>query len=193
MKPVYIVVEGPTEMTFIDQCLKPYWFDHFGIYEIYAYRIGNDGGDVRVERIRKDIELLLKQRPNASVTTLIDYYGNSLKKKWKDYTNCETLPTTDQRIVCIEDNLYKLIGSERFIPYIQKHEFESLLFSSGQSLQAYLKPKTCEAIVKTRGQFPGPEDINTKQPPSHRLTEIFRKHEPRKYNKVLSGSILALA
>ncbi|TAE33477.1 MAG: DUF4276 family protein [Cytophagales bacterium] len=191
MRPIIIVVEGPTEQTFIEQCLMPYWFERFGIYEVYPSRIGNDGGNVRVDRLRKDIELFLKQRPNAYVTTLIDYSGNELKKL-ENYVKCKALPTTDQRIKCIEDNLLKLIDSERFIPFIQKHEFESLLFSSGYSLQAYLKPKTCEAITQTRSQFHGPEDINTNQYPSYRLKEFFNLYEPRKYSKVANGSILAL-
>jgi hypothetical protein len=194
MRPVYIVVEGITEKTFIDECLKPYWIEHFGLYEVYATQIGRPGekgGDVRLERVLENVQRHLKQQPDSYVTTFFDYYGNKLKKL-EGYSTCESLSTATQRIACLEQGLYDLVASPRFIPFLQKHEFESLIFSSGKALTSYLTDEACQAIIKIRDDFAGPENINTNNSASHRLAEIFDLYQRAKYSKKLYGSILAL-
>jgi hypothetical protein len=193
MRPVFVVVEGPTEKEFIDECLKPYWIDNYGLYDVQVRILGmpgKKGGDVRVARLRKDVELLLKQRSDAFVTTLVDYYG--IRTDIPDYEKCQNLPVVDRRIECLEKGLYKLIGSEQFIPYLQKYEFETLLFASGNSLAKYLTPKSCAAIEQIKNEFRTAETINTSNPPSYRLAEIISKNEPFRYRKVAYGSTLAL-
>lgn len=193
MRPVFVVVEGPTEKEFIDECLKPYWTANYGLYDVQVRILGvpgKKGGDVRVARIRKDVELLLKQRSDAFVTTLVDYYG--IRTDIPDYEKCQSLPMIDQRIECLEKGLYELLGSQRFVPYLQKHEFETLLFASGNSLIKYLTSKSCTAIEQMNKDLGGAENINTANPPSYRLAEIISKNEPFRYRKVAYGSILAL-
>lgn len=195
MRPVFIVVEGPTEKEFIDECLKPHWSEQYSLYDVQVRILGKPGakgGDVRVARLRTDVEILLKQRPDAFVTTMLDYYGNRLKKGLTNHDICQALPDAEQRITCLEKELYNLVGSQRFIPYLQKYEFESLLFSSGKSLGKYLTEKSCLAIDDLRKQSDGAEEINTLHPPSYRLIEITQKHEPLPYGKTTDGSILAL-
>lgn len=195
MRPVFIVVEGPTEKEFINVCLKPHWIEQYGLYDVQVRVLGipgHKGGDVRVARIQKDAEILLKQRPNAYVTTLLDYYGHKLKKGLPNYDTCQNLPTIDQRIACLERDLYDLVGSTQFIPYLQKHEFESLLFSSGEGLSSYLDEKCWLTIDEIRQQAKGAEEINTTNPPSYRLIEITQKLYSYTYGKTTDGSILAL-
>ena len=191
-KPVFIV-EGPTEKAFVDDCLKPHWFETYGLYDVQARTLGvagHKGGNVSAERIRKDATILLKQRSDAIVTTLVDYYG--IKTDLPNHNQCEQLPTADLRIACLEAGLSTSIGSERFVPYLQKHEFESLLFSAGSRLTRYLAQQSCEAIEQLNHDFGGAENINSLNPPSYRLTEIVNQFDKFKYRKVAYGSILVL-
>jgi hypothetical protein len=41
---------------------------------------GQKGGDVRFERVKKDLGMHLKQRPDTYVTLFVDYYG--IKSDW---------------------------------------------------------------------------------------------------------------
>ena len=77
---------------------------------------------------------------------------------------------------------------ERFIPYIQKHEFEAVLFSSNIGFERYFE-EIAKETQKIIDQYPNPEDIND-QPhtaPSKRLLSLNPS-----YNKVNDGNIIAL-
>jgi hypothetical protein len=52
--------------------------------------------------------------------------------------------------------------SSRFVPYIQLHEFEALLFSEPTGfLEAFPdEQKAVSQLVQVRAQFPSPEEIN---------------------------------
>ena len=76
MSEVYIIVEGPTEQTFVRDLLAPYLAVE-GVY-CHAFLLGergSKGGNVTFLRAKKNIELCLKQRDDTYVTTLFDYYG----------------------------------------------------------------------------------------------------------------------
>ncbi len=193
MRPVCIVVEALTEKNFVDNCLQPYLSDYHGLYDVSARILGkpgHKGGRVAYSRVKTDVDLLLKQRGDAVVTTFFDYYG--MGTDFPGYTGCQKQPYVDGRIDCLEQNLALAIDSWRFIPYIQKHEFEALLFASGIPLTKYLSDATCTAIDSVRGSYNTPEDINSGDPPSYRLDAIFRKHEKVGYKKTTNGPILAL-
>ena len=75
---VYVIVEGPTEQTFIRNLLAPY----FGTRNIFLYPVligkrGHKGGIVSLGRTTTDVGNFLKQRSDTLVTTMIDYYGLS--------------------------------------------------------------------------------------------------------------------
>lgn len=193
MRPLLIVVEGQTEKVFVDNCLQPYLFANYGLYDVSARELGipgSKGGRVAFSRIKFDVELLLKQRGNAIITTLVDYYG--MGTDFPDYLKCQKLPFVDDRIKGLEEAIYKAIGSHRFVPYFQKYEFEALLFSAGNPLTKYLTERTCAAIDAVRQEFSGPEEINTGNPPSYRLNDLLKEHEKIGYRKTSTGPILAL-
>ena len=73
---VTVIVEGPTEQRFIKDILAPY----LGARNVFMTPIilsksGQKGGDVRFVRARNDIARHLKQRQDAYVSLLVDYYG----------------------------------------------------------------------------------------------------------------------
>ena len=193
MRPLLIVVEGQTEKVFVDSCLQPYLFAKYGLYDVSARELGvpaHKGGKVTFSRIKFDVELLLKQRGDAIITTLVDYYG--MGTDFPDYLKCQKLPFVDDRIKRLEEAMQIAIGSHRFVPYLQKYEFEALLFSAGNSLTKYLTERTCAAIAAVRQEFSGPEEINTGNPPSYRLNNLLKEYEKVGYKKTSTGPILAL-
>lgn len=176
MRPLCIVVEGRTEQLFVDHCLTPYLQDRHGLYDLSARVLGvpgKKGGKVSFARLKFDIDLLLKSRQDMIVSMLVDYYG--MGTDFPDYQSCQQLPTVSARISCLEQTLNRAIGSRRFIAYYQQYEFEALLFSGGKSLAAYLKESTCQAIQAVRQRVATPEEINTNNPPSYRLNDLFKE------------------
>lgn len=76
MVRVYVVVEGPTEESFIDKVLAPILWPR----EIYVVpRIvgvpGHKGGNANYARVKKDVLLQLKQDKTAYCSTMFDLYG----------------------------------------------------------------------------------------------------------------------
>ena len=79
----------------------------------------------------------------------------------------------------------------RFIPYIQLHEFECLLFSDISVIKDHFDDsefKNYNYLLETSKQYPNPEDINngSDTAPSKRLGNILEN-----YDKVVYGSLLA--
>jgi hypothetical protein len=67
------------------------------------------------------------QQPDAWFTTMIDLYA--LPDDFPGFENCATRGNATDRVECLEERLAQDIAHLRFIPYIQLHEFEALLFS----------------------------------------------------------------
>jgi hypothetical protein len=66
----------------------------------------------------------------------------------------------------------------RFIPYIQKFEFEALLFSNNQGFSAIygsINPQIAQATQAIIDQYDNPEEINNhpNTAPSKRIQKIF--------------------
>ena len=86
---------------------------------------------------------------------------------------------------CIADD----INDYRFIPYIQLHEFEALLFSSNRGFETYFTSAESQLTQRVIDSFDNPEDINStpEGAPSKRLLAIKSNYE-----KVIDGNLLAL-
>jgi len=79
----------------------------------------------------------------------------------------------------------------RFLPYIQLHEYEGLLFSDPPAFAAAIGQPTLTGVFQAvRDGFPTPEDINDDPTlaPSKRVLQACRS-----YRKVLHGTIAARA
>lgn len=192
MKRIIIVVEGQTEQEFVKQCIAPYLHDKYGIVSVAARLIGkpgHKGGDIRYERLKKDVTILLNE-PNVLVSTFIDFF--KLGNDFPNSSDCRKGSDTDGQIDCLEQALASEVGATTFIPYVQKHEFEALLFSSNTGFSKYLGVASCRELETVSRQFLNPEDINSNRPPSYRLIDIIDRYEPFKYRKVIYGNIFAL-
>lgn len=194
MKRVIIICEGETEREFCKNVLAPHLI-HLNIF-IQAPLIKRSmGGIVRWSILKKEIETHLKE-PNAIVSTLIDYYGLYQKYNFPSWPDGEKIPNKNDRMDFIENAMKEDIAdaiSHRFIPYLQLHEFEGLLFNEIQLFYDQV-PKAelvgIEELKKTFADYDNPEMINNSREtsPSHRLERIIKG-----YNKPLYGHYFAEA
>jgi hypothetical protein len=138
MARLYLFAEGETEAVFADTLLKPHLANH-GVYLhpptliAHARRSGrvHRGGGRNYEPMKNDILRFLAQEKASDVffTTMIDLYA--LPARFPGRDEAEGLRTDPfQRVEFLERALAEDIKDlRRFIPYIQLHEFEAILFS----------------------------------------------------------------
>lgn len=192
MKRLIIVVEGQTEQEFVEQCLRPYLAEKYQVYSVSGRLIGkpgHKGGNVKFSRLKTDVDILLKEK-DVIVSMLIDYFR--LASDFPNFDQCQQLNVVDTKLDVLEQALAYSINDRRFVPYIQKHEFEALLFASDSGFIKYLKPKTCDQLRVITEAFNNPEDINNDQPPSYRLIDVMKSIEGLAYDKPAYGNIFAL-
>lgn len=190
-----ILVEGQTEKEFVSSLIYPYMLNTHGIDNIRTITIetspGYKGGDVRYQaRYKTNILRILRGREEMIVTSLVDYYR--LRTDFPNYNDSRLLPTAVQRVSLIEQGCLDDIADERFIPYIQLHEFEGLLFSHSKGFSTLfpdLPASIMRELIQTVDQFDNPELINDRPQfaPSKRLERLIPAYE-----KPLFGNMIAL-
>lgn len=195
MSRVMILVEGQTELNFVKFVLGPI-LNAKGVYPspvLFRAR----GGSFRYLKIQRDITNSLKAERNVYVTTLVDYYG--MPTSWPGREAANSCQTVQEKATAVEDALKSDIQIQmgesfnpvRFIPYVQMHEFEALMFSCPQALADSLKDDTLLGpFQKIRDNVDSPEDINDNYDtcPSRRIKAIYLD-----YDKVVDGTRVAKA
>ena len=188
-KRLYIVVEGQTEEEFVKSLLAP----HFLKESIYVYPViihtskGHKGGFVNYDHLKNDVNKLLHSQGNdVVVTTFVDYFrcpDLPQKEKW------EAIHNHTKQVEQMESVISADISDRRFIPYIQLHEFEALLFSAIDGFNEYFNENIVAQLQAIIDDFDNPEDINSSPEgaPSKRLLRIIQE-----YDKVMYGNIVAL-
>lgn len=193
MKKLLILVEGYTEEKFVKTVLNP----HFETLNIFAVPIvittklvksGQNfkGGVPSYNKVKKQILKLLGDTNALYVTTMIDYYGlpDSFPGKTAMKGN-----SSYEKVIHLEQELFKDIEDSRFIPYYSLHEFEAMLFSSPKVIaETMIKDNTVNDLQKIKNSFPTPEDINDNPEtcPSRRLMNLFDV-----YNKPIYGVLIS--
>lgn len=191
MKRVFIVVEGQTEQEFVNSIITPYLF-RFGIYDvrpilIHTSRSGR-GGMVNFEHLNNTVKMLLQSVKNDFiVTTFIDFFR--LPHNMPKYDECIAVTDKNQELNMMENAVTDYICDRRFFAYIQKHEFEALLFSDNKGFEYYFPDECAKQTATIVSSYDSPEDINSTPSgaPSKRLAAI----KPD-YNKVLEGNLIAM-
>lgn len=188
MKTVIIICEGPTEEVFCSNLLSQY------LQNSCRIEIRLLGGNCNWQRIKDMVEKALKQRKNALVTTFFDYYGVKTKKfpNWKETVGINKA-NVRERIEILESGMLEGIDSNlryRFIPYVQLHEFEALLFNNIEVFDEMFEFEQYDRaeLLNIFNEFPDPEmiDQGTETSPSHRLIKIIPA-----YRKVIQGNAIA--
>lgn len=169
---LHILCEGHSEEAFVENKLEKF-FETKEISVDYSLITTSKsknikGGNTDYNKIKGDI-LKLLENPNNIVTTFVDYYR--LPQNFPQYNNCKSAYLSAYEIKKCLENAFKMdIQSERFIPYIQLHEFETLIFADISNLDLNNKQKLSSILSKFSNN---PELINSNNPPSQRISEII--------------------
>jgi len=193
---LHAVVEGQTEETFANQILAP----ALGARNVFldAHRITTGrkrgrvhrGGIATYAQLRRDVQLWMLQDHgrDARFTTMVDLYR--LPPDFPGYQECHRQADPHARVTCLEEKLGEDIDDDRFIPYIQLHEFETLLFSG---LEAFAEvfpdlPHLVSSLQAVRDAFESVEHINEhpEQSPSERISRLVPT-----YVKPVTGILIA--
>lgn len=177
-----ISVEGQTEEAFVKNVLaehlRPMNVEPTPIL-LGRARGFHGGGHVNVERLAYDMTHL--RRSFDAVTSLVDLYGFAGRG--------------DRTVEELEDQLAREIGEDvadqmPVIPYVQKHEFEALLFSDVTAFSAAQASASSVAQLRQiRSQFSTPEEIDDgpDTAPSRRIAGVISH-----YGKLLHGPLVAM-
>ena len=200
MNELGAIVEGETEQTFVRDILAP----HLGARRVSMWarlpgKIARRGGVRPWQSILEDIKRTLDERPDRYCTIMFDYYAMPLD--WPGRAETPGLPP-DRRAAHIEtalaESVVQRMGSrfrgERFIPYVQMHEFEAVLFSDVPNLAEVLSTATpfphglterLDEILRAAGE-PEAIDDSPDTAPSKRIQELASG-----YRKLTHGIIAA--
>ena len=192
-----IVVEGQTEEGFVSDVLRP----HFVQYEIDVFprllsppsvtsRI-RKGGLTSYATARRCLRALFREhQTDTYFSCMFDYYR--LPDDFPGYGDCRRLPTAIERVACLESQMRADLAQDanRFVPYIQLHEFEALVLCHPDRFSETFPDvhDVMERVASLRracANFDLPEDINDNEPPSKRILRLFPM-----YRKTLHGTLL---
>lgn len=131
MRGIYILCEGPSEEEFVNNIMRSH-FQRFEIYDVRPILMstskGHKGGDIKYDRLKYNIDRLLRRENDIIVTTFIDFFR--LRTDFPMYSEAQLQNDKVRRVELLEQALLEAIDSSRFVPYIQLHEFEGLLFAA---------------------------------------------------------------
>ena len=114
MKQLYIIVEGQTELEFVNRLLIPFWVSrglHTHIQGVPIDMKGGGHGFNNIEHFKKTIRPLLMNDDEPLITTMIDYFGINSEKKLPNYALFNKISDVEQRIRCMEDGLTEAVNS----------------------------------------------------------------------------------
>lgn len=190
MKRLYIIVEGQSEQEFVNTMVAPYMIK-FGITAVVPILIRTSksgrGGFVNYEHLKNDVKKLLSSpKTDFIVTMFVDFFRCPELPNKEKY---EAIENHEQKVVQMECQIAEDINDSRFVPYIQLHEFESLLYASNKGFEYYFDEKQSAMTKQIIDSFDNPEMINSSptNAPSKRLLRI--KND---YDKVIEGNLIAL-
>lgn len=193
MKRIIIIGEGQTEQAFCNDVLQPYFYQ-LGIQIQNPTIKQSKGGIIPWTLLKKQINMHLQQDSAAYVTLLIDYYGLKRSFDFPGWDQASAIKNKNDRMNFLEAAMKVDIDARlrsRFIPYIQLHEFEGLLFCDKQIIENSFDDdefKDHRYLVETIQKNSNPELINdgSETAPSKRLHRIIKG-----YDKTVIGPLLA--
>jgi hypothetical protein len=181
---VHVICEGPTEEDFVRQVLlEPFIGRGIQLLPSCIGRIGHKGGRVNLDRLEFDVNNRFRDR-HCYCTTLFDFYGLPAKFPGKAEAEAQTNVAGKQRAVIDAlsswaEGKWGRDTAARFIPYVQMHEFEALLFSAPEVFaKAIGDPGLAKSFQDIRSEFGTPEEINDdpNKAPSKRIKTLYEAY-----------------
>jgi hypothetical protein len=194
---LYVVVEGQTEESFVRNALaEALWASNVHPTPILLGTPGHKGGRTSYARVKRDVVVLLKQDRSAYCSTMVDLYGLGAgfpgHPPPDNLSNIDKVWHVEQAVKDdISEELPDLRPDLRFIPYLQLHEYEAILFSDPAAFAAGINhPNLERQFQRIRDEFDSPEDINNdpETAPSKRVIAACPS-----YRKVIEGTQAATA
>jgi hypothetical protein len=193
-----VVVEGQTEETFVRDILTPELSARNVFPSARSVQTGSRGarkyrgGSLSYAQWKKDLGNWMKQegrRREVWFTTMIDFY--ELPDDFPGYEECRRKPDPWQRVECLEETWLRDMNHPHFIPYIQMHEFEALLFADVTKFAGVYpsEPDRIRRLQDARRPFRTVDEIDEgdETAPSKRIREVFPS-----FDKVFEGTLVAL-
>jgi len=191
---LHVLGEGPTEKRFVESLLANHLIHHGVIVDVCCFltkhvpKTGQQfkGGISNYAKVRNDIVKRIRtdNHDECRFTTMIDMYG--LPDDFPGYQEAFRVNDPIRKVEILESAFAQDIDDRRFIPYIQLHEFEALIFSDPSKLiNEYLdNVQQIEGLVQISQQME-PEMINENPntSPSHRILNAIPA-----YDKPYAGS-----
>ncbi len=195
MRRLVFIAEGDTEEEFVYNLLTPYFNDK-GYYDISCFKIKHSNGGVsKYSSIREDIMRVVHEK-DVVLTTMLDFY------KIPHDTPGFSVTTSDashlQQVLLMEKAMLDDVAQHfkqaplHFVPYLQLHEFEAILFSSDRGIIEYFNGTANISLFhKIQKENPNPEDIDSGEAtaPSKRMNLVIPDYEKPLYGNSLAMSI----
>lgn len=163
---LHFLVEGQTENNFVNQVLRPS-IEHSNVsISVSKLTTKRDekrgrkfsGGSSSYDKLKGEILLFLKDSSaEFRLTTMVDLY--KFPQGFQTFAELKSSPY--ERVKKLEQELQSEFNDERFIPYVQLHEFEAILFSDPSKfseLYDNVQPGIKKLIGIASSQ--NPEEIN---------------------------------
>jgi hypothetical protein len=193
-----VLCEGQTEEMFVHKVLKPYLMDRGMVVKtqllVTSKKNKTSGGALSYQQVVKDLRLWRRSAVDNDFemnyfTTMIDYYA--LPNNFPRYANAQQLNDPYGSVELLEMAFGEDIRMDHFIPYIQLHEFESLVFCGLEHLLNDYPHMTAQ-VSRLKGVLmeygDNPELINNSvhTAPSKRIIKELNSHH--RYNKPKIGA-----
>lgn len=198
-----VLCEGQTEERFVKEVLKPYLKDYGVIVKnrllVTSKKKNAAGGMLSYTQVKNDLTKWIKEVARNKgekhfFTTMFDYYA--LPNDFPGFAESQLQTDKYNVIKTIEESFVKDINCGSFTPYIQLHEFESLVFCDLDKLLIEY-PSCIKEINDLKKGLENcdnnPEMVNSGPytAPSKRIKKALEKKY--KYNKPMSGTTVTKA
>lgn len=192
MKNLFVICEGPTEQEFCENVLK----GNLSNVALRAPLIKHSGGGVVPWPTLLNQILHHLNEDDAFVTTFIDYYGIKDGFNYPSWEDGKTIVNKEEKMEFLELAMKNRINEDsryRFIPHLQLHEFETLLFCDVDVFKNWFENSELshlkdlkDTLIKFNNH---PEDINNSSAtaPSKRILNAIPS-----YDKVIADNCLAM-
>jgi hypothetical protein len=198
-----VLCEGQTEELFVKSVLNPFFMSLGLIVKtrllVTSRRRNAKGGIISYQQAQGDLnkwikEVYSKKNETHYFTTMFDWYA--LPNDFPGYDDASMIQDPYMQVEKIESEFSNDMCNPRFIPYIQLHEFEALLFCDISKLNKDYPNSRKEIVELTKviTTYKGnPELINSSKEtaPSKRIINALK--EKYHYNKPRSGTSVTTA
>lgn len=185
-KTLVFIVEGDSEVSFINKKIIPYIYS-FSLstgWLLYPHKVTTNrklnikGGIPGYQYLKNEIDRL-KAQNEPLITTFFDFF--------RIPTDFPGYSIENKSVESIESAIKEEVNYEGLIPYIQKYEFETILFSNPEAFDIVLDNESqMNQIKDIADKYPDIETINggPETAPSKRLAHIFD------YDKVTDSELI---